>query len=99
MLNLSTRFRLIPMLAVAGSLCWHVAVSAAVIEIKDYVVSVGKRADYFDGKLLTTGDLSGDQEYKKGTSTLLGDPAQVLGDSTLTFPALDASGFSPKANS
>lgn len=86
MLNLSTPVRWIPMLAVAGSLCWPLTVSAdpVEIEIENYVVSVGKRANYFDGKLLTSGGLSGDQEYKKGTRSILGDP----GDEALTLDDL-----------
>jgi len=79
-----------PVLAAAGSLCWPLAVSAdsVVIDIENYVVSVGKRANYFDGKFLTADDLNGDQDYKRGTDSLLGTPAQVLGDSTLTLDDL-----------
>lgn len=92
MLNLSTPVRWMPVLAVAGSLCWPLAASAnsVVVEIENYVVSVGKRADYFDGKLLTESDLSGDQQYKRGTDSLLGDPLQVLGDGSLTLDDLFA---------
>ena len=72
------------------SLCWPLALPAApvIVAIHDYAVSVGKRHDYFDGKLLTAGDLSGDQQYLRGTQSVLGDPAQVLGDPTLTLTDL-----------
>lgn len=90
MVKLSTPVRWMPVLAVAASLCWPLAASAdpVVIEIGNYVVSVGKRANYFDGKLLTTGDLGGDQEYKRGTDRLLGDPLQVLSEPNLTLDDL-----------
>lgn len=78
------------LLVLAASLFWPLALSAApvVIVIDNYVVSVGKRANYFDGKLLTTGDLSGDQDYKRGTDSFLGDPYQKLGELNLTLDDL-----------
>lgn len=90
MLEISAPVRWMPLLAVVGSLCWPLAASAdpVVVEIENYVVSVGKRANYFDGKLLTTGDLSGDQDYKRGTDSLLGDPLQLLNEPNLTLDDL-----------
>lgn len=82
-------------LALAAALGWPQVLPAApiVINIHDYVLSVGKRADYFDGKLLTSGDLGNDQEYMRGTKRYLGDPAVVLNDPTLTLGDLfDAGG-------
>jgi hypothetical protein len=52
--------------------------------------ATGTRADYFSGKLLTTGDLSGDQAYLQGAGRQLGDPAQVLGDASLSLDDLFA---------
>lgn len=60
------------------------------VELGGYVSSAGQRADYFQGKLLTTDDLGNDQEYKRGTDRYLGDPAQVLGDPSLTLQDLFA---------
>jgi len=82
MLNLSTPVRWMPVLVLAASLSWPLALSAApvVIDIENYVVSVGKRANYFDGKFLTADDLNGDQDYKRGTDSLLGDSTLTLDD-------------------
>jgi len=83
-----------PLLMLAPSLSTPLALFAApasarvVIDIEDYAVSVGKRADCFDGKLLTAGDLSGDQEYKRGTDNFLGDPTDVLDNSSLRLDDL-----------
>ncbi|MBE0546890.1 MAG: hypothetical protein IH627_04350 [Rubrivivax sp.] len=92
--KLLTSVRWMPVLVLAASLSWPLVLSAAPvvieIEIENYVVSVGKRADYFDGKLLTASDLSGDQDYKRGTDSLLGSPADEPDDGTLTLDDLFA---------
>jgi hypothetical protein len=55
----------------------RLAASLVLVEITVYAQWVGRRADCFDGRLLTTGDLRG-------------DPGQVLGDTHLTLDDLFA---------
>jgi hypothetical protein len=64
--------------------------SPVAVEVNDYAQWAGRRADYFNGRLLTSGDLNGEQQYRLGVQRQLGDPGQVLGDPSLTLNDLFA---------
>ena len=69
-------------ITMACSLIWPLAASAVpiVVEIEEYVVSDGKRADYFGGKFLTAKDLDTEQSYKRGVERYLGATELTLGE-------------------
>jgi hypothetical protein len=68
----------------------RLAASPVPVEINDYAQWAGRRADYFNGRLLTSGDLGGEQQYLAGVQRQLGDPGQILGDTSLTLNNLFA---------